>query len=328
MAGPSATFTQMVTTTMRHVATGMNDNMSKHNGLWRRMSDKGNIKTKKNGGYEIQVPLDFAENATFQRFSGYQPFNTDASDTFTSAKYDWCQAVIVVTSSGRELRANKGEEQMIDLVKAKKKNALRTAANKMSLDLYSDGSLANQIGGLSLLIQTNGQGTVGGINSADWPFWQNKFKEASGTNAAASPDAAKSAAFKADMNQLWLKTTRGADKTDLIVFSHDFYTLYELGEQQLQRYMDPKLAEAGFGGLKFKTADVIFDDNTNFSTTAEKGFFLNTDFLFLIQDDEAKWTPDEGRKPTNQDAVVIPYFWEGALVCSNRAAQGVIFDAA
>lgn len=326
MATPSEVFTQMVSTTLRHVDRGIADNVSKHNGLYRRMKDKGKIRTV-DGGYECQVPLEYAEN-NYQRYSGWQPWNTDATDVITSAKYDWSQAAVIVMANGRELRSNNGEAAMVKLVKAKKSNAIKTAANGMSVDVYSDGSLPNQLGGLAHIIQTNGQGTVGGINSATFPFWRNKFKEASGTNAAASPDATKSAAFKADMNQLWLPLTRGSDKPDVIVFSHDFYSLYELGEQQLQRYMDADRAEAGFAGLKYKSADVIFDDNTNFSTTAEKGYFLNTDYLYLEQFEEAKWSPDEERRPANQDGVVMPFLWQGAFVCSNRSLQGVIFDAA
>ena len=87
-------------------------------------------------------------------------------------------------------------------------------------------------------------------------------------------------------------------------------------------------AQSGFIGLKYKTADVIFDDNTNFTTTAEKGYFLNTDYLYVDQHKEAQWTQDDEKKPVNQDAVVIPFYWMGNAVCSNRSLQGVIFDAA
>jgi hypothetical protein len=73
-----------------------------------------------------------------------------------------CSPQISITASGRELRMNNGKEKIIDLMKARTKNAIRTAANNMSVDLYSSGSLTNQMGGLGLLIQTNGQGTVGG----------------------------------------------------------------------------------------------------------------------------------------------------------------------
>ena len=181
---------------------------------------------------------------------------------------------------------------------------------------------------LGHIIQTNGEGTVGGIDSATWTFWRNQFKEATGTNTAATPSVANSVQFKGDMNAMWLSTARGNDTPDLIIMSHDFYSLYEVSEQEKQRYADSDMAKAGFTTLKYKTADVIFDSNTNFASTSETAYFINTDFLFLAQHREAKWTPDEEKRPTNQDAIAIPIYWMGNLVCTNRALQGRLFDAA
>lgn len=327
MATPSSVFTEMVTTTDRTWGRKVTDNVSNHNALLNRMKAKGGIKTV-SGGYEIAEPIDYAENGTYQRYSGYEGLNTSASDVLTTVKYPYQQVALHVTASGRELRMNSGKEQMVNLVKARKENALRTAANQFSIDVYSDGALANQINGLANLIQTNGQGTVGGINAGTWAFWRNQFKEMTGTNTAASPSVANAASMKADMNALWLSLNRGTDKPDLIVMTHDFYALYELGEQQLQRYADSDLAKAGFTTLKYKSADVIFDDNTNFATTGERAYFLNTDYLKLVQHREAQWTMDDQKKPVNQDAVVIPMYWMGNLVCTQRSLQGVLFDAA
>ena len=327
MASPSTTFTEMVTTTLRRSGTEVVDNVSEHNALLSIMKRKNKIKTY-SGGYEIQEPLEYAENGTYQRYSGYEQLNTSASDVLTSAKYEWQQVALHVTASGREVRMNSGKEAMIRLVQARKKNALNTAANNLSIDIYSDGALSNQIGGLANLIQTNGQGTVGGINALTWTFWRNQFKEMTGTNTAAAPSAANAASMLADMNNLWLSTVRGKDKPDLIVMTHDFYSLYEIGLQDKQRYADATLAEAGFETLKYKTAAVVFDDNTNFGTTAEKAYFLNTDYLYLVQHTEAQFTADEEKKPVNQDAIVIPMYWMGNMVTTNRARQGILFDAA
>lgn len=327
MAIPSATFTEMVTTTLRHSGREVADNVSDHNALLNIMKRKNKIKTY-SGGYEIQEPLEYAENGTYQRYSGYEQLDTSASDVLTSAKYEWKQIALHVTASGREIRMNSGKEQMINLVKARKKNAMNTAANNMSVDIYSDGALSNQIGGLANIIQTDGTGTVGGINSGTYTFWANQFKEATGTDTAASPSAANAAQFKGDMNALWLSQVRGKDHPDLIVMTHDFYALYELGEQQLQRYADGELAKAGFQTIKYKSADVVFDDNTNFATTGEKAYFLNCDYLYLVQHPEAQWTAEPEKKPVNQDAVVVPMYWMGNMVCTNRSLQGVLFDAA
>ena len=327
MATPSEIFTEMVTTTHRKIGSKITDNVSNHNALLRRMKDKGNIKSE-DGGYEIQEPISYAENSTYQRFAGYDTLNTQPSDVLTSVKYEYRQIALHVTASGEELRKNAGEAAMKKLVKARRDVANQTAQNQFSVDIYSDGSLTNQINGLANLVQTNGQGTVGGINSATWTFWRNKFKEMTGTNLAATPNATNSASMKADMNALWLPLNNGMDKPDLIVMTHDLYTLYETGEQQLQRYADADMANAGFRGLKFKSADVVFDDNTNFGTTDEKAYFLNTSYLYLVQHREAKWTMEKEKTPINQDAVVIPMYWMGNLITTKRSLQGVLFDAA
>lgn len=321
MATPSSVFTEMVSTTLRHSATDVTDNVSDHNALLRKIKAKGKVKTV-SGGYEAQEPLEYAENSTYTRYAGYDTLNTNASDVITSAKYDWAQVAIHVTASGRELRQNSGKDAMINLVKVRKANAMKTAANNFSIDLYSDGSLTNQVGGLANIIQTNGQGTVGGINSATWTFWQNKYREMAGTNAFSV------ATIQGEFNAMWLPLVRGADKPDLIVSSHDIYSVFEASLQQNMRYTSAENGKVGFGGLMYKGAEVIFDDNTNFTTTAEKAYFLNTDYLYLVQHKEAQWTADDEKKPLNQDAVVVPMYWMGYLACTNRALQGVMIDAA
>lgn len=318
---PSTVFTEMVSTTLRNTATEVVDNVSANNALLRRMKSNGNIKTE-DGGYEIQIPLEYDANTTYQRYSGYDPLNVSASDVITSAKYDWQQISLYVSASGREIRMNSGENQMIGLVKTRVRNAKHTAANGLSVDIYSDGSLTNQIGGLAQLIPTTGLGTVGGINSSTFSFWRSKVSEIAGTNAWSK------STLKGYMNQLWLQLVRGTDMPDLLVSSQDFYSAYEEGLQDNQRYMSASSASAGFESLKFKSADIIFDSNANFGTTAEKMYFLNTKYLYLVQHSQAQWTQDDDRKPVNQDAVVIPMFWMGNLVCSNRALQGVLIDAA
>lgn len=324
MPSPNATFTEMVTTTMRKHYRKVVDNVTDNNGLLTVLKERGNIKTDTAGGYEIAIPLSYAENATYQRFSGYDTLNIGASDVLSSAKFDWSQVALHVTASGRELRMNNSEERMINLVKARTDVAFATAANNMSVDLYSDGALSNQIGGLAHVITSDGTGTVGGINASTYTFWKNKFKEI----AAGGGTTVTYANLRAAMNDLWLATNRGNDKPDLIVASHDLYSIYEGGLQDLQRYGDAKLGALGFEALKYKSASVIFDDNTNFGTTAELMYFLNTKYLYLMEHPDARWTEDDEKVPVNQDAVVIPIYWMGQVCCSNRSLQGRIHDLA
>lgn len=321
MASANATFTEMVTTTFRHHKRKVVDNVTKHNGLLTVMKERGNIKTDASGGYEIAIPLSQAENSTYQRFSGYDTLNIGASDVLSAAKYDWRQVALHVTASGRELKMNNSEERLINLVKARMDVAMATAANNMSVDIYSDGALSNQIGGLAHLITADGTGTVGGIVAGTYTFWKNKFVEI-------LTDATVFANVKTAMNKQWLATTRGNDKPDLIVSTHDLYSVYEGGLQDLQRYGDSKMGDLGFGALKYKTSSIIFDDNTNYGTTAELMYFLNTKYLYLMEHPEARWTEDDEKTPINQDAVIVPIYWMGQMCTSNRSLQGRLHDLA
>jgi hypothetical protein len=317
MASPNSTFTEIVTTTLREHPDVIADNVSDHNALYRRLKTKGKIK-KLDGGYEIVRPLDYAENSTFQRYSGYDTLNISASDVLSAAKYSWVQSAVNVVASGLELRQNSGKNQIIDLAAARVKNAMRTASNNMSVDLYSSGALSNQMGGLAHLITTDGTGTVGGIVAGTYTFWKNQFVE-QGTPSKTS--------IKGDMNTIWLRLVRGTDKPDLIVSTHDNYTYYWESLQDLQRYTrSDDEATAGFQSLKYVTADVIFDSNDNFATTGEKMYFLNTEYLELCVHRDANWTQLDDKMSVNQDAVVIPIIWQGQLTCSNRSLQGVVFD--
>jgi hypothetical protein len=318
MASPNSTFTEMVTTSLRNHSRKLVDNVTDHNGLLRKLKENGNIQTK-SGGYEIVFPLEYAENGTYQRYAGYDELDVAASDVFSAAKFDWAQVAIHVTASGREIRMNNGPEQMIDLVKARVKNAMNTAANNFSVDMYGSGALTNQIGGLGHIVTSDGTGTVGGINSQNYAFWANQFYENPVTGFAV-------ASVGASLNTLWLRTVRGNDKPDLIVMSNDLYAIYEASLQANQRYMKSDKASLGFSELQYKTADVIFDSNTNFGTTAEVGYFLNTKYLYIVQHSEAQWTQDDDKVPVNQDAVVIPIYWMGNMVCTNRSLQGKLID--
>lgn len=320
MASPNSVFTEMVTTTLREHPSAIADNVSDHNALYNRLTKKGRVQKALDGGYEIVEPLEYAENATYTRYSGYDPLNIAGSDVFSAAKYDWVQAAVAVTASGRELRMNSGKNRIIDLMKARTKNAMKTAANNMSIDLYSSGALTNQLGGLAHIIQTDGQGTVGGIDSSTYTFWMNKYREMTGSGAYTK------STIKADMKQQWLQQVRGTDKPDLIVSTHDFYSLYWENLDDQRRFRANDLPDT-FDSVKFMSADVVFDSNDNFTTTGERMYFLNTDYLSLRYHPDANWTPLDENASTNQDAVVVLIIFQGQLTCSNRSLQGLLIDA-
>jgi len=320
MASPNTVFTELVSTTFRKHAKEIKDNVSKNNALLRRVYDKGNVR-REDGGLTIVAPLDYAENNTYQRYSGYDVLNVGASDVISAAEYQWRQIAINVVASGLELRTNSGDARIINLVKARLKNAIRTFKNNFSADIYSDGTLANQVNGLQALVADAGTGTVGGIDSSTWTFWKNKVQSAAAPLQGGGAIVPGSTTMESLMLPLWLALTRGDDQPDLIVMDNNYFTFFEQSQTSIKRYTDTSKGDAGFVSLKYKGADVIFDGGSGIPTN--HAYFLNTDYLELVVHKDADMTVMDEMKPYNQDAAVVPVLWMGNLVCSNRALQGV-----
>ena len=324
MPSPNSTFTEIVTTTLREHKKELTDNISKNNALLARLTAKGKIDVI-DGGYEIAIPLEYAENSTYQRYSGYDTLNVSGSDVFTAAKFDWKQSAVHVTASGLELRQNSGKNQLIKLAKSRLMNALRTAKNNMSGDVYSDGSLSNQMNGLQALVADAGTGTVGGIVSGTYTFWKNVVQSAASPLQGGGAITPSATTIESLMLPLWLELTRGGDQPDLIVSSNDYFTFFEQSQLSLKRYNDTQMGEAGFTSLKYKSADVIFDGGTKGGgIPSAHMYFLNTDYLGLTVHKDANWTELDEKMSVNQDAEVIPVIWQGNLTVSNRSLQGVL----
>lgn len=321
MATPSTVFTELVSTTFRNHRSKLIDNVSNNNALLTYLKRKKKMRTE-SGGLEIAIPLEYAENGTYQRYSGYDLLNINQSDVITTAKYDWRQIALNVVASGRELRINNGKERIINLAKSRLKNAMNTFNNNFSADIYSDGSLANQVGGLQHLVADSGAGTVGGIDSSTWTFWKNVVQSAAAPLQGGAGITPSNSTIQSLMLPLWLELVRGNDKPDLIVASNEYYSFYEESLTDLKRYTNSESANGGFVSLKYKSADVIFDGNSGIPD--EHMFFLNTDYFEVVAHSDANLTVNDEMKPYNQDAVVIPILWMGNLTMSNRALQGLL----
>jgi hypothetical protein len=324
MPSPNSTFTELVSTTFRKHRTKLVDNITNNNALLAWIKRNG-MKRTEDGGLSIVEPLEYAENSTYQRYSGFDILNTGASDVFTAAEFDWKQIALNVVASGRELRINSGESKIINLAKSRLQNAMNTFANQFSVDAYSDGTSTNQIGGLKLLVSAGSTtgftstSTVGGINTTSTAnaFWRNYTLDLSNSSITQS-----STTIENDiLLKMWLELVRGNDKPDLIIMSNEDYTDFEKSQTSIKRYTTSDTAKAGFEGLKYKTADVIFDGGSGI--TASYTYMLNTKYIKLVTHRDADLTVMDEMRPYNQDGVVIPILWMGNMTISNRSLQAV-----
>lgn len=332
---PSPNLSEIITTTLRNRTGKLADSVTKNVALFNRMKKRGTIKPV-SGGRTILQELEYAENATYQRYSGYEVLDISPSDVFTAAEFDWKQGSVAVTISGLEGSVqNTGAEAIINLLSARIRNAEKTMVNNIWGDMYSSGTASSgkQIGGLQLLVADDPTtGTVGGINRATWTFWRNqKFQTTSDGGSALS-----TANVQRYMNSIYSQLVRGTDKPDLILSAQAFYNTYLNSLQAIQRITTTDEGLAGFETLKYMGADVVLDGFTAGSAGGAAGaasgcpashmYFLNTNYIHWRPHTDRNMVPLETVQSINQDATVKLIVFAGNMTLSNAFLQGVMFS--
>lgn len=321
MASPNSTYDDVATTTIEHRSRTLRDNFSNNTALLFKLKQKGRQRTF-SGGRVITEELAFAGPGNFQYYSGYDQIGTSQADMLTAAEFNIKQAVVAVSMSGLEMLQNAGPDAFIDLFASRLEQAERELVNNLSDGIYSDGtgSGGKQVGGLQLLIADTGLGTVGGIDSSAYSWWQNQIYDFSTEGATPGPST-----IQAAMNALWLRCSRNRDQPDLIMADDTYYTYYWSSLQAIQRITDTSLGEAGFDNLKFKSAAVVFDGGINGSAPSSHMYFLNSDYLYWRPHSARNMVPlNPDRYSMNQDAFVRLIAWAGNMTTAGRQFQGVI----
>jgi hypothetical protein len=320
MATPG--LSEILTTTLRARSKNVSSQIDLHDPLLFRLQQKGMKKTF-SGGRSIVEELEYQENSSFMRYSGYEPLDISPQEHLTAAEYGIKQCAMSITMSGLEQIQNQGSEAVLDLMESRISNCERSFKNNMVREVWSDGSAdgGKQIGGMQHLVSNTGLGTIGGIDANTWNFWRNKVVSI----AAVAGGPASATTIQTAMNEIYLSLVINSDHPDLIIFDNKFYNYYLSSLQAIQRISDPKMASAGFQTLKFMGADVVLGNGFNGPAPLNQGYFLNTSYI--------KYRPVKGRdiaviggerEPLNQDGIAKIWGWAGNMTICNRQYQGVL----
>ncbi len=311
----SPNISEMATVAIESRRRKLADNVSDNTALLNRLKRRGKA-SPISGGRTIYEELEYDENETYKRFSGYEALNIQPSDVFSAAEFDLRQVAVAITISGLERLQNSGKERMINLLKKRVGNGEKTMINGLSGDLYSNGEAdgGKQIDGLQAAITNDvDSGTYGGINRANHDFWRHKY---TGSIATASNGVRNA------MMNMFVTLCRNMDKVDLIPAGNEFYVAYWQSLQDQQRFTSPDMGKMGFTNLKFMNADVILDGGVGGKAGAKDAYMLNTNYVYWRPHKDQNMTASEDRFATNQDALVRFIFWAGNLTCSNLSLQG------
>ena len=137
MASPN--LSEMATVAIDSRTRKLADNVTDNNMLLSRLAMKGKQEVV-DGGLTILEEIEYAENQTVKRFSGYEAVDITPSDVFTSAQFDGREIAAAVTISQREKNQTQGKAGMIQLLHNRIKNAERSMTNTLAGDVYSDGN--------------------------------------------------------------------------------------------------------------------------------------------------------------------------------------------
>lgn len=311
---------EVVTTTLAHRRKNLADAVSRNNILYYEMRRRGRDKTI-GGGRTITAPIMIGEeNVNFQWYVGREGLNVAGQEVLTSAEFPWKQYACGVSISGLEMLMNDGPEQVISMMKSRVQHAEKTIVNQLHKSGHGDGTAngGKEFGGLALLISETAGATVAGINSGVSTWWDNQRKVLGGAPAANT--------IYANMLDLYLRTSRGMDKPNLIISDNSFYAVYSAGLQAQQRFMDGKLASAGFQNILFENTPVVTDGGIGgYAPTGMK--FINLDTVEIVMHRKRNNVVLGGpRRPLTEDSDTVVIAGMGNWLCDNRMLNGVMLS--
>jgi len=323
MAFANSAITDIIATTIQSRSGELADNLTQNNAILQRLNQKGNIRPFSGGNVILEeIMYDDSTTNNANSYSGYEILNISPDSPISAAQYKIAQYADSVTMSGLEMLQNSSKEAIIDLLDGRMQVSEARLLNRISGDLYGDGTgnggkNLDGLGAAVAAVPTSG--TYGGINRATWTFWQNQI----------TTGATSSTTILAAMTTAAIKQIRGTDKADLIVAGNTLYGYYVGALQAIQRIAAEESGAAGFASLKFygggTSADVVLGGGYGSQETATYMYMLNTNYIFLRPHKERNFVPIGGeRQSINQDAIVKLYGWAGNLTTSNSFLQGLL----
>jgi Replicative DNA helicase len=209
------------------------------------MRERGNMTTVT--GRSIVRELEYAANGTVAFYNGYETLDTSPSDVLSAAEFDYKQLAGTVTISGLEQIKNSGTEALINLLESRIGVLEKTMENTLSTSVFSDGTgtSSKEIGGLQLLVADAGTGTVGGINSSTYSFWQN-------VQTTLTSNAFSTTNIQSDMNNIYISVGQRYRCTRLNCLRFQLaYKTFLATLQTIQRVADSGMANLGFTSVKY-----------------------------------------------------------------------------
>lgn len=302
MSNPN--FNQILSTTLNNYSKRLTDNIFTGRGLTWYLTDKGRMRFE-DGGNKIIEPLVHATNGTVSSYADNDAISLTAQTGISAAEFDWKQLAGSVVINGIDEAKNSGESAVLNLLDAKimqLEESMKETFNTMFFG-NGTGNSGKDWHGLQQLILGNTAGSVGGIDPTTNAYWRSYV------------ESTAEALSMAKMITAYNTASVGADRPDAVFTTQTLFEKYEALLQPNLRYMDTKMADAGFQNLLFKAAPVTFD----LSCPAGNVFFLNSKYLQLVGHKDKWFSQTDFVRREGYDIRYALIFCYGNLTIRNRA---------
>jgi hypothetical protein len=255
------------------------------------------------GGLEITVPIVTGAEPNVGAFANADILGMEQGSPFSAAKYIMKRYYMQLVLTRHQILLNSGKEQVISLVNSRRENGMITLFDKMGDDAINsdDNTTPLQLQGLLQLVDSTS--VAGGINPTDLALWAST--EVGGADVTMTLSLLQSR---------FGDVTVGADQPTLLLVTQVLFNkLWDL-LQASQRFVDEKLASAGFAHLGFNQRPVVVDP----SLPAKTAVWVNEKYLELIVHQDDDFTTQFIPILPNQDASAYRITWSGALTTNNR----------
>ena len=302
MAGP---IDELLSTTLKNwVEDNAIDNIFKTHALFFELQRRKAIKGV-GGGERMVAPLEYATNATVAAIGKAGKIPLTEQDVISSAEYLWKLYAGAVVLFEYDLRRNRNEWMMVNLVETKARNAVKTMQEQLLTDTFAASQSAlGVLNWLSIFINT---GIVGGVDPSVFTWWQAKY------DSTAKPLTIE------DMFDMYNQASGGSDPPQVIVTNRTLYQKYNSLLQASQRFTDPELAGAGFETLKFHAANMIWDEQMSADV-----LFWNVKYLYLgvLPEHVDRFEVDPFMQIPDQIGKASRVWFMGNWVVTNRRRLG------
>lgn len=276
------------------------------------------------GGRDIQVPVQLVENTTPASYAGADPIDITNQDTDEYALFPIRQVAGSLVIVGRDLRGNKGEAQIYNLLQAKTQRLQEDMRMELNRQMVSDGTGngGKDMLGLSALVSTS---TLANISPTTYPKWQPGGFASGHARHGIKTTVTFSSTGLDEMRLMANRLTFGTDGPDGIFNSSTVWSSYvDLCEPNIQ-YTSTDVADASFKVVHYMGIRMFFDHALPASSGNGVQYWLNSRHIQLVRDSAGDFTwLDEGVRPANQDVDTKIMIVEGNLVTDNRRTLGVI----